>query len=96
MERPSGVTRVVRTLLAVTGSITAQPYFRRYAQAPVLVVYRAGPDLKAIALVRILDQYSVPDKTIYAVFPERQYLPAKVRAFLQFVSKRCVTGTLFG
>ena len=44
----------------------------------------AGPDLKVGNLVRILESYHIPDHTFYAVFPERQYLPAKVRAFLDF------------
>jgi DNA-binding transcriptional LysR family regulator len=40
--------------------------------------------LKAGNLLRVLDSYHIPDHTFYAVFPERQYLPAKVRAFLDF------------
>ena len=31
-----------------------------------------------------LESYHIPDHIFYAVFPERQYLPAKVRAFLDF------------
>ena len=49
-----------------------------------LPTFVAGPDLKAGNLVRILESYHIPDHTFYAVFPERQYLPAKVRAFLDF------------
>jgi DNA-binding transcriptional LysR family regulator len=44
----------------------------------------AGPDLREGNLVRILESYHIPDHIFYAVFPERQYLPAKVRAFLDF------------
>jgi len=49
-----------------------------------LPTFVAGPDLKVGNLVRILESYHMPDHTFYAVFPERQYLPAKVRAFLDF------------
>ena len=49
-----------------------------------LPTFVAGPDLKAGNLVRVLEPYHIPDHTFYAVFPERQYLPAKVRSFLDF------------
>jgi DNA-binding transcriptional LysR family regulator len=49
-----------------------------------LPTFVAGPDLRKGNLVRILESYNIPDHTFYAVFPERQYLPAKVRAFLDF------------
>ena len=49
-----------------------------------LPTFVAGPDLKEGNLVRILESYHIPDHTFYAVFPERQYLPAKVRVFLDF------------
>ena len=49
-----------------------------------LPTFVAGPDLKVGNLVRVLESYCIPDHTFYAVFPERQYLPAKVRAFLDF------------
>jgi DNA-binding transcriptional LysR family regulator len=49
-----------------------------------LPTFVAGPDLQAGNLLRVLDSYHIPDHIFYAVFPERQYLPAKVRAFLDF------------
>jgi len=49
-----------------------------------LPTFVAGPDLKTGRLVKLLESYRIPEFTIYAVFPERQYLPAKVRAFLDF------------
>ena len=49
-----------------------------------LPTFVAGPELKGGNLVRILESYHIPDHIFYAVFPERQYLPAKVRAFLDF------------
>ena len=49
-----------------------------------LPTFVAGPDLKTGQLVKLFESYSLPAFTLYAVFPERQYLPAKVRAFLDF------------
>ncbi len=49
-----------------------------------LPTFVAGPDLKTGRLVKLFESYSLPDFSLYAVFPERQYLPAKVRAFLDF------------
>ena len=49
-----------------------------------LPTFVAGPDLKTGRLVKLFESYRLPDFTLYAVFPERQYLPAKVRAFLDF------------
>jgi len=40
--------------------------------------------LKVGNLVRVLGSHHIPDHTFYAVFPERQYMPAKVRVFLDF------------
>ncbi len=49
-----------------------------------LPTFVAGPDLKTGPLVKLFESHSLPAFTLYAVFPERQYLPAKVRAFLDF------------
>ncbi len=49
-----------------------------------LPTFVAGPDLKTGRLVKLFESYRIPDQTFYAVFPEREYLPAKVRAFLNF------------
>lgn len=49
-----------------------------------LPTFIAGPDIKAGRLIPLFEEYQMPAKTIYAVFPERQYLPAKVRAFIDF------------
>jgi len=47
-----------------------------------------GPDLKAGRLVPILSSYTAPLGPIYAVYPSRRYLSAKVRAFVDFLSPR--------
>ncbi len=49
-----------------------------------LPTFVAGPDLKTGRLVKLFESYRIPAQTFYAVFPERKYLPAKVRVFLDF------------
>lgn len=52
------------------------------AHIPTFVV---GPDIAAGQLIPILKDFRPPDLNIYAVFPERRYLPAKVRSILDFM-----------
>ena len=47
-----------------------------------------GPDLKAGRLVPILASYSAPLGPIYAVYPSRRYLSAKVRTLVDFLAQR--------
>ncbi len=49
-----------------------------------LPTFVAGADIQAGRLTPLLTHYQMPAKSIYAVFPERTYMPAKVRAFLDF------------
>ncbi len=53
-----------------------------------LPTFIAGPDIAAGRLLRVLESYRMPSQTIYAVFPERRHLPAKVRAFVDFAVER--------
>jgi DNA-binding transcriptional LysR family regulator len=49
-----------------------------------LPTFVAGPDLKAGRLIQLFESHRIPNHTFYAVFPEREYLPAKVRVFIDF------------
>jgi DNA-binding transcriptional LysR family regulator len=49
-----------------------------------LPTFVAGPDIKSGKLIPLFESYEMPQQSIYAVFLERQYMPAKVRAFLDF------------
>lgn len=49
-----------------------------------LPTFVAAADLVSGDLVPVLEDFEMPSQTIYAVFPERRHLPAKVRAFLDF------------
>jgi len=44
------------------------------------------PYLKSGRLVRVLPQYNTPDADIYAVYPQRHQLAARVRAFVDFIA----------
>ena len=51
-----------------------------------LPTFVAGPELRAGRLVKLLEPYRIPEHTFYAIFPQREYLPAKVRAFVDFAT----------
>ncbi len=46
------------------------------------------PDCKAKRLMRILEDFTPPATPIYAVYPSRRHLPAKVRLFIDFLAAR--------
>ena len=49
-----------------------------------LPTFIAGAHLAAGRLQRVLPNFLMPEQALYAVFPERQHVPAKVRAFVEF------------
>ncbi len=51
----------------------------------LLPTFIVGDDLRAGRLQALLPQYRSPELTVNAVFPERRYLPVKVRAFVDFL-----------
>lgn len=46
--------------------------------------YMLGDDIRAGALVQLLENDEIPPASIYAVYPSRHYLLPKVRSFLDF------------
>ena len=52
---------------------------------PTFLVYEL---LRTRKLVRILDGWEAEALTIYAVYPNRQFLPPKVRSFIDFMVER--------
>jgi DNA-binding transcriptional LysR family regulator len=50
-----------------------------------LPTFTAGPDLASGRLVRVLPQCQLPSQTLYAIYPERRYLPTKVRVFIDYI-----------
>lgn len=47
-----------------------------------------GAQLKSGALVPVLQSFEAPALPIYAVYPSRRFVPAKVRAFVEFLVAR--------
>ncbi len=49
-----------------------------------LPTFVAGPDIKSGKIIPLFTDYQMPSQVISAVLIERQFMPAKVRAFLDF------------
>lgn len=52
---------------------------------PSFLVYEALRDKR---LVRILPEWEVDPLFVYAVYPDRKFLPSKVRSFIDFITER--------
>ncbi len=52
------------------------------SRIPTFIV---GPDIATGRLVPLLRDYQIPQKTLYALFPKREHLPAKTRVFIDYV-----------
>jgi DNA-binding transcriptional LysR family regulator len=53
----------------------------------LLPTFIVGPDLEAGRLRQVPGSYCPPVISIYAVFPSRRYLSAKVRSFVDFMAE---------
>jgi DNA-binding transcriptional LysR family regulator len=49
--------------------------------------WEVSEEVKRGRLVTVLDDYAFPGNNIYAVYPERRLLPAKVKFFIEFLRK---------
>ncbi len=50
-----------------------------------LPTFVAGPEIKKGRLIHLLDDYQMRQISLFALFPERQFLPQKVRCFIDFM-----------
>ncbi len=55
------------------------------AQLPTFI---AAKDFAAGNLKPLMEEFSLPEHAIYAVFPERKHMPLKVRVFIDFMLAR--------
>lgn len=55
--------------------------------------FLVGDDIRAGRLVPLLREFTAPAIPIYAVYPSRRHLSAKVRAFVDFLAERFAPGT---
>ena len=86
---PSGAERAVRvggSLHSNNGDLLAEAAARGAGIAfePAFIV---GPDVRAGRLVPLLQDYVPAPVPIYAVYPSRKHLSAKVRLFVDFLVK---------
>jgi DNA-binding transcriptional LysR family regulator len=49
--------------------------------------WEVSEEVKRGRLITVLDEFAVPGNNIYAVYPERRLLPAKVKFFIDFLRK---------
>jgi DNA-binding transcriptional LysR family regulator len=90
----SGAERAVRvagTLHSNNGDLLAEVAARGAGIVfePAFIV---GPDVRAGRLVPLLQEYTPPPVPIYAVYPSRKHLSAKVRRFVEFLIARFAQG----
>ncbi|MES0871085.1 LysR family transcriptional regulator [Pseudovibrio sp. SCP19] len=53
-----------------------------------LTTFVAGEYIRSGALTQVLPNYTLPTQTMYAVYPNRKYLPTKTRVFIDFISEQ--------
>jgi len=63
------------------------PCWCRVSALPGCRVFTCEQEVASGALQIILEDYEQPQLDVYAVYPHRQYLTAKVRAFVDFVAR---------
>jgi len=90
----SGAEHAVRVTGAMhsnSGDLLAEAaaHHAGIAFEPTFIV---GPDLRAGRLVPLLQDYAAPPMPIYAVYPSRKHLSAKVRLFVEFLVERFAQG----
>ena len=78
--------RVTGTLHSNNGDLLVEAATQGAGIAMELSII-VGPEIRAGRLVPILEGYLAPGLTIYAIYPTRRHLSAKVRVFLDFLSK---------
>ncbi len=52
----------------------------------LLPTFIVGPELRAGRLLQVLEPYRPGDLSVYAVFPSRRYVPARVRTFVDYLA----------
>jgi DNA-binding transcriptional LysR family regulator len=80
--------------IAVTGRLTCNDgaVLHEWARAGLGLAWRStwevGEDLRSGVLRSVLDGYAIEDNDIYAVYPSRRNVPAKVSVFVDYLRHR--------
>lgn len=83
----SAFTVSVEGRLEVNSPLAAMRAAQSGVGVAILPDFIAREAVASGSLVPILDGFISTDRGIYAVYPHRRYLPAKVRAFVDFLSQ---------
>jgi DNA-binding transcriptional LysR family regulator len=83
--------RVAGTLHSNNGDLLAE-VAARGAGIVLEPAFIVGPDVRAGRLVPLLQEFTPPPVPIYAVYPSRKHLSAKVRRFVEFLVERFALG----
>ena len=78
------------TFVDVAGKGSLSAAARAEGVAPAMISRRLDAleaRLGVKQLVTVLDEYSAPDNASYAVFAQRQHLPLRIRAFVEFLRR---------
>lgn len=84
----AGVRRVVHVngRFRTNNALLVRSLLLEGAGIGVLAQFMIGDDVRNGRLVRLFPQHDAGDAGVYAVYPERRYLPRKTRLFIDFLS----------
>jgi DNA-binding transcriptional LysR family regulator len=78
-------TVTVRGPLRVNGAESLRQALEEGMGIGLLPAFTALESLRQGTLVRILPEYALPALSVYALYPSRQYLDAKIRAWIELI-----------
>lgn len=84
-EKGEPLTVTVPARLEVNSPITTRAAAVAGLGLAMLPDFVAQPELESGRLVRVLENWTLRGGGIYAVYPHRRYLPAKIRVFVDFL-----------
>jgi DNA-binding transcriptional LysR family regulator len=82
------IKQKIPVALSVTSTWALREAALRGAGITPLPSYCADSDLRNGRLVRILDRYSMTGGTVFALYPHFRMIPAKVKAFTEFMRQQ--------
>ncbi|TCO36831.1 LysR family transcriptional regulator [Dokdonella fugitiva] len=90
-RRGHGETVRVRARVRSNNALALLDACRVGVGIALLPQFAVADDLAAGRLVRVLDAWAAMEQGIFAIYPGNRFIPAKVRAFVEFV-ETCVRG----
>jgi DNA-binding transcriptional LysR family regulator len=78
-------TITVHGPLRVNGAESLRSALEEGMGIGILPAFSALESMRNCALVRILPEYTLPAVSVYALYPSRQYLDAKIRAWIELL-----------